>query len=60
MLTDPERKLLAIMDNNWISKHRIPPLHFPQAKTGRNEAGVCKVLLELVEKGYVNGKRNKQ
>ncbi|MNC14971.1 hypothetical protein D3C75_627640 [compost metagenome] len=53
MLTDPERKLLAILRNNSISKHRVPPLHLLQAKTGRDEAGIRKVLQALAEKGFV-------
>lgn len=52
-LSDPERKLLAILRNNSMSKHRVPPLHLLQAKTGRDEAGIRKVLMGLVEKGYV-------
>lgn len=52
-LSDPERKLLTILRNNSTSKHRVPSLHLLQAKTGRDEAGIRKVLAGLAEKGYV-------
>lgn len=52
-LSDPERKLLAILRNNSTSKHRVPSLHLLQAKTGRDEVGIRKVLLGLAQKGYV-------
>jgi hypothetical protein len=52
-LSDPERKLLAILRNNSTSKHRVPSLHLLRAKTGRDEAGIRKVLGGLAEKGYV-------
>ncbi len=52
-LSDPERKLLAILRNNSTSKHRVPSLHLLQAKTGRDEAGLRKVLQGLADKGYV-------
>lgn len=52
-LSDPERKLLAILRNNAISRHCVPPLHLLRAKTGRDEAGIRKVLLALADKGYV-------
>lgn len=52
-LTDPERKLLAILRNNAIVTHSVPPLHLLQAKTGRDEAGIRKVLTGLADKGYI-------
>jgi predicted transcriptional regulator len=56
MLTDSERKLLAILRNK-ISKHRVPSLHLLKAKTGRDEVGLRKVLSGLIEKGYVKWDR---
>lgn len=56
-LSDPERKLLAILRNNSISKHRVPSLHLLEAKTGRDEVGLRKVLSGLTEKGYVKWDR---
>lgn len=41
-LSDPEQKLPAILRNNSISKHRVPPLYLLRAKTGRDEVGLLK------------------
>lgn len=59
MLTDPERKMLNILRNYSISHHLTPPLYLLQAKTGRDEIGIRKVLSGLAEKGYINWSMDK-
>jgi hypothetical protein len=53
MLTDSERKMLAILRNFHLKHKHMPSLHLMSAKTGRNETGIYKVLQSLSDKGYV-------
>lgn len=53
MLTDAERKLLAILRNYSTTQGYMPPLYLLQAKTGKPEDGIKQALRGLAEKGYV-------
>lgn len=53
-LSDQERKLLAILRNYNLKHSHMPSLRLLQAKTGRNEAGIHKVLRALSDKGHVD------
>lgn len=53
MLTDAERKLLAILRNYSTTHGHVPPLHLLQAKTGKPEDGIKLALRGLAEKGCV-------
>lgn len=54
MLTDIERKMLRILHNYSTVHHHMPSPQLLRAKTGRNEAGIAKVLAGLAEKGYID------
>lgn len=56
MLTDAQRKLLAILRNYSTTHGHVPPLHFLKAKTGKPEGGINGALYGLAEKRYVQWK----
>ncbi|WP_438447402.1 LexA family protein [Gorillibacterium sp. sgz5001074] len=53
-LTDIERKMLNILRNYNTMNYKMPTMFLLRAKTGRNDAGVEKLLIALAKKGYID------
>lgn len=53
MLSDIERKIFRIIVNYSYMQKRMPTIKEIQVRTGRNRAGVCKVLAVLATERYI-------
>lgn len=57
MLTDIERKILRIIANFDAGRHRMPTIEELEIKTGRDRAGVMRVLATLAQERYIEWKK---
>jgi hypothetical protein len=58
MLSDIERKLLRIIGNYSIGRHRTPTVDELCIKTGRNREGIMTVLEVLAREEYIEWQRS--